>query len=306
VAWTSYGPASLNTEDVTLAQLKLVNFGTPGFLEVEKEATTTVTPLITSTETSGPFDAMMVRQNPQPAAILKAFKPQNKKYILAARVSGNAKSAFPNGPPKGDPKKKTAPKPQPHLKESVKPLNLIVVADTDFIADLFWLRTQDLFGQQVIVPNANNGDFVVNAADNLAGSSSLISLRSRGLSARPFELVQKLQDEAENRYRTKERGLVKELEDVQKKMNKLQNRERAKGAAVLSPEQQKAIVKFRKRVLEIRRELRKVQLDLRRDIDDLDSRLKIINIAAMPAAVAVFAIIVALFRRNRKRARTAE
>ncbi|MEC7489451.1 MAG: GldG family protein [Pseudomonadota bacterium] len=306
VAWTSYGPSSLNKEDVTLAQLKLVNFGTPGFLEVEKDATTTVTPLITSTEASGPFDAMMVRHNPQPAAILKAFKPKNKKYILAARVSGNAKSAFPDGPPKGDAKKKKVSKTRPHLKESAKPLNLIVVADTDFIADLFWLRTQDLFGQQVIVPNANNGDFVVNAADNLAGSSSLISLRSRGLSARPFELVQKLQDEAENKYRTKERTLVKELEDVQMKMSKLQTRERAKGTSVLSPEQQQAIVKFRKRVQEIRRELRKVQLDLRRDIDDLDSRLRVINIAAMPAAVAIFAIIVALFRRNKKRARTAE
>ena len=153
------------------------------------------------------------------------------------------------------------------------------------------------------MPNANNGDFVVNAADNLAGASALIGLRSRGLSARPFELVQTLQDDAENKYRAKERSLVKELEDVKKKMNELQTTERAKGATVLSGEQQTAITKFRQRVLEIRRELREVQLNLRRDIDDLDSRLKFINIAAMPAAVAVFAILIALIRRNRKRGR---
>ncbi|CAN0505731.1 unnamed protein product [Discosporangium mesarthrocarpum] len=88
-------------------------------------------------------------------------------------------------------------------------------------------------------------------------------------------------------------------------MQELQTTERAQGGAVLSPEQQEAIGKFRARVLEIRRELRSVQLNLRRDIDDLDGQLKLVNIAAMPAAVAIFAVVVALVRRNRKRARSA-
>lgn len=310
VAWTSYGPDNINSEDVTTAQLRLVNFGTPGFIEIEEGATTKVEPLITSTEASGPFDAESVRRNPQPAEILKEFKPQNKTYLLAARISGNVKTVFPDGPPKGDEKKdrekeKEAVQAKPHLAESQQPINLIVVADTDFMADLFWVQTQDLFGQQVIVPTANNADFIVNAADNLSGTSSLINLRSRGLSARPFELVQDIQNEAEDKYRAKERSLVRELGDVEKKMQELQTRERAKGAAVLSPEQQAEITKFRARVLEIRRELRQVQLNLRRDIEDLDSKLKVINIAAMPVAVAIVALLVALVRRNRKRGRAA-
>ena len=310
VAWTTYGPENINSSDVTTSQLRLVNFGTPGYFEIEEAATTMVEPLITSTEASGPFDAESVRRNPQPAEILKEFRPQNKTYLLAARVSGNVKSAFPDGPPKkdvkkDDDKKKAAATPKPHLTGSVKPINLIVVADTDFMADLFWVQTQDLFGQQVVVPTANNADFVVNAADNLSGTSSLINLRSRGLSARPFELVQNIQNEAEDKYRAKERSLVKELEDVEKKMQELQNRERAKSAAVLSPEQQAEIAKFRARVLEIRQELRQVQLNLRRDIDNLDARLKVLNIAAVPAAVAILALLVALVRRNRTRGRAA-
>jgi ABC-type uncharacterized transport system involved in gliding motility auxiliary subunit len=308
VAWTTYGLENMKNDDVVTAQLRVVNFGTPGFLEKAEGATTTIEPLVTSTDSSGPFDAQMVRQNPQPAEILKEFKPQDRSYILAARVTGMAKSAFPDGPPKSDKKdeakdEKEAAKPKPHLSESEKPINVIVVADTDFIADLFWLRTQDLFGQQVTVPTANNGDFVVNAADNLAGASALIGLRSRGLSTRPFELVQKITNEAEDKYRAKERSLVKELEDVEKKMKELETTQRAKGANVLSAEQQEEIRKFRARVIEIRRELREVQLNLRRDIDNLDSKLKLLNIAAMPAAVAVFAVLVALARRNRKRAR---
>ena len=310
VAWTTYGPENINSSDVTTSQLRLVNFGTPGYFEIEEAATTMVEPLITSTEASGPFDAESVRRNPQPAEILKEFRPQNKTYLLAARVSGNVKSAFPDGPPKkdvkkDDDKKKDPATPKPHLKESIKPINLILVADTDFMADLFWVQTQDLFGQQVVVPTANNADFIVNAADNLSGTSSLINLRSRGLSARPFELVQNIQNEAEDKYRAKERSLVKELEDVEKKMQELQNRERAKSAAVLSPEQQAEIAKFRARVLEIRQELRQVQLNLRRDIDNLDARLKVLNIAAVPAAVAILALLVAFVRRNRTRGRAA-
>lgn len=310
VAWTTYGPENINSSDVTTSQLRLVNFGTPGYFEIEEAATTIVEPLITSTEASGPFDAESVRRNPQPAEILKEFRPQNKTYLLAARVSGNVKSAFPDGPPKkdvkkDDDKKKGAATPKPHLKASIKPINLILVADTDFMADLFWVQTQDLFGQQVVVPTANNADFIVNAADNLSGTSSLINLRSRGLSARPFELVQNIQNEAEDKYRAKERSLVKELEDVEKKMQELQNRERAKSAAVLSPEQQAEIAKFRARVLEIRQELRQVQLNLRRDIDNLDARLKVLNIAAVPAAVAILALLVAFVRRNRTRGRAA-
>ncbi len=310
VAWTTYGPENINSSDVTTSQLRLVNFGTPGYFEIEEAATTMVEPLITSTEASGPFDAESVRRNPQPAEILKEFRPQNKTYLLAARVSGNVKSAFPDGPPKkdvkkDDDKKKDPATPKPHLKESIKPINLILVADTDFMADLFWVQTQDLFGQQVVVPTANNADFIVNAADNLSGTSSLINLRSRGLSARPFELVQNIQNEAEDKYRAKERSLVKELEDVEKKMQELQNRERAKSAAVLSPEQQAEIAKFRARVLEIRQELRQVQLNLRRDIDNLDARLKVLNIAAVPVAVAILALLVAFVRRNRTRGRAA-
>ena len=315
VAWTTYGPENIKSDDVTTAQLRVVNFGTPGFVEKAEGATIELEPLIFSTESAGPFDANMVRQNPQPAEILKQFQSQNRSYILAARVTGKVKSAFPDGPPKDEKKdeKKAedtaadAEKPaaKPHLAESEKPVNLIVVADTDFIADMFWLRSQDLFGQEVVVPTANNGDFVVNAADNLAGSSALISLRGRGLSARPFELVEKIQNEAEDLYRDKERSLLKELEDVQKKMQELQTSERATGAAVLSPEQEEAIAKFRARVIEIRRELREVQLNLRRDIDDLDSTLKLVNIAAMPVAVGLFAVAVALVRRNRKRGRAA-
>lgn len=311
VAWTSYGPENIDTGDVIASELQKINFATPGFLEKAEGATTQIEPLIWSSKSAGPFDAESVRRDPKPADILRDFKPQDKSYIIAARVSGKVKSAFPDGPPKSDDAdkkdaadEKDGPAPKPHLAESADDINVVVVADTDILADSFWLRIQDLFGQQVIVPIAHNADLVVNAADNMAGTSALISLRGRGLSSRPFDVVESIQREAEDKYRTQERALATELEDVEKKLSELQTTKKAAGAAVMSAEQDEEVRKFRARVLEIRKELRDVQLNLRRDIDQLGSDLKLLNIAAVPAAIAIFAVGISMVRRNRTRART--
>ncbi len=305
VAWTTYGPQNIKTDDVVAADLAALNFATPGFLEKLDDATTTFDPLIWSTNTSGPFGADMVRHNPQPAEILKEFKPQDRRYVVAARLSGKARSAFPDGPPEADDKEqkpedgdKAAAK--PHLDESGEDINVIVFADTDILADGFWVSRQEVFGQVLTVPIANNGDLVLNAADNLAGSSALVSLRGRGLSKRPFEVVERIQNEAESRYRARQRELEQELQEIQQKLQSLQTKEQGEGGQIVSPAQQEEIVKFRARVVEIRQQLREVQLNLRKDIDQLESNLKVINIAGMPVVVALAALVIALVRRRRR------
>jgi ABC-type uncharacterized transport system involved in gliding motility auxiliary subunit len=54
------------------------------------------------------------------------------------------------------------------------------------------------------------------------------------------------------------------------------------------------------RRLEIRRELRQVQHDLRRDIDRLDTQIKVINIVVVPTLVMVVALVWAARRRRRQ------
>ena len=56
-------------------------------------------------------------------------------------------------------------------------INAIVIADTDLLADQFWVDVREFLGQQVAIPNASNAAFVVNALDNLSGSDALIALR---------------------------------------------------------------------------------------------------------------------------------
>ena len=134
---------------------------------------------------------------------------------MAARVHGKLKSAFPNGAPAGEGAQPEKPGAE-HKTESAADADLIVVADTDMLADPLWVRTQNVFGQHFAMAWANNGDFVSNALDNLAGSGDLISIRGRQSFFRPFTKVDELRRHADEQLRAKEKELDKELKDTEK------------------------------------------------------------------------------------------
>ena len=70
---------------------------------------------------------------------------------------------------------------------------------------------------------------------------------------------------------------------------------------LLKPEEKKAIDNFRREMISIRKELRGVQFDLRKDIDNLDAWLKFINIAAIPLLLGLGTLVFAVGRRLRRR-----
>ena len=307
VSWLSFPADRFKPDDVITGQLRTINVATAGFLAKAEGADIAFDPLIVSTEASAPMEAQKFRFQPNPAQILKEFKPEGGPLTLAARLSGKLKSAFPDGPPEDKDKKDEAEDEKaparPHLAQSEDVVNLIVVADSDILADTFWLQIQDFFGQRLVVPSANNADFVINALDNLSGSSELIGLRSRGFSDRPFDRVMEIQRAAELQYRDRERALLDELKEVEGKLKDLTTKEQEGAAVILTDKQKQAIEDFRRQIIKVRGELRDVRRALREDIDTLDGWVKILNIAAMPALIALFAIglLIARNRRTRRR-----
>ena len=172
------------------------------------------------------------------------------------------------------------------------------------LRDQFWVELRQFFGQVIAIPTANNIDFVINALDNLAGSDELIGLRSRGVSQRPFERVVDLTRAAEIRYRATERELQTRREQTEQKLSELQRPDQAGGGQIiLTAAQIEEIEKFKGELLKIRKQLRQVQLDLRKDIEALEARLQFLNIALIPILVAALAIILGLLRIRRWRQR---
>ncbi len=104
-------------------------------------------------------------------------------------------------------------------------------------------------------------------------------------------------------YRERERDLRKNLTEAESKLNELREQSGREGAIMMTRENKMALDTYRGEILGLRKELRKVQHALIKDIDSLDSIFKVLNIWAIPVLIAVFALVLALVQRARYRIR---
>jgi ABC-type uncharacterized transport system involved in gliding motility auxiliary subunit len=284
-------------KDVVTARLDSINMATAGSLKAlaGPASKIKVEPLIKTSAQAGLLPTQRFAMMSDPSSLRDGFKPTGE-FIVAARVSGNGVSAFPEGPPAGVNAAPDA------LKASAKPLNIIVVADSDLLSDFMWVQQRNFFGQTIAQPFANNGELVWNALDNLSGSADLISIRGRAPYSRPFERVEALRRDADTRFRSTEQQLETQLQQTEEQLNKLQSAQPEGNDLILSPEAASAIEKFQEDKLRIRKELRKTKADLELDIKSLGTRLKIINVLAMPLAIVVIGLLVYQWRKRRRHA----
>ncbi|WP_439542053.1 GldG family protein [Hyphomicrobium sp.] len=324
VAWLGLDKSNFDPGDILSSGIETLNVASPGILTPIEGATTRVTPLLTTSSDAMEIKTEQVGMSADPVALLRNYVPGGKKLDLAVRISGDAKSAFPAGAPKPGEKagdKKDNPAAAPDAKpadatnkaDEAKPaapatpgpghvatgrINAIVVADTDFLADRFWVENRDMLGQQFVVPSAGNGAFVVGALENLTGSDALLALRGRGIKNRTFTLVENLRLDAERQYREKEEALTAKLKSVEAELQKLQTAA-ATNNIIADEQKTAAIERFTSQMIETRRELRQVKLALGQSITSLDGWLKFANIALVPLLIAAGGIGWSVWRARR-------
>ncbi|MEQ9125334.1 MAG: Gldg family protein, partial [Alphaproteobacteria bacterium] len=314
--WMQLGQDDVSKTDIVASQLQSLRIASPGHI-VGAEGGLTIEPLIETSDQGGLVDVSRIQgRQPVIVGIANSLEAEGGQ-VIAARLSGTAKTAFPDGPPKpvdlnddeASAEKKAAAEKTwneqkaKHLAASKDSVAIVLTADVDMLADPLWVRVQDLFGQRISVPTSSNGAYFQNLLENMTGSADLIGLRSRGGFQRPFTMIQDIQRDAERRFRAKEQELLQSLSETEKKLGQVQQAPDAAGNAqvVLSEAQRAEIDKFQKEMLRIRKELRDVQFALRSDVETLNGRIKAINIAAMPIAVGVIALIAAFVRSRRRR-----
>lgn len=291
VFWLSVGGDFLNADDVVTGAIDNINLASAGVLEPVPGATTQFTPLISTSTVAMLYDAARAVGMPDPDALLRDLEPTGQSYALAARVSGRAATAFPDRVADAG-----APNANPASAEG--DINLVIASDSDLFDDRFWVQLQELLGQRIVVPLAGNGSFVLNLADHIAGSESLLELRGRGISKRPFEVVDRLRREAETKYLAEEQRLQDELAAMEDRLAQLEGAE-AEASGVLSLDSEAEKERFRDQLLETRKALREVNRSLRADIETLGSWLAVVNIALVPFLLIVFALMRVYVRRRR-------
>ena len=295
------GVEVMRQDDPVTTGLSRVILGLAGHFELAEGATATLTPLLSSSADSQAMPADRFQFLPDPQELLKGFTPGGRQLVLAARLDGPLKSAFPDGAPTNADRE--APVDEAlaaaHI-ASTENANLVLVGDVDIMSDRLWVQRQSFLGQQLLSAFSNNGDFVVNALDNLSGSAALVGLRSRATYTRPFTRVEELRRRADLAFRATEDRLEAELTQTEQRLGELQAARSDGGSSlIMSPEQQAEIQRFVDEQARIRRELRAVRRNLDADIEQLGTVLKIVNIALVPLLLTIAALAVVVVRRRK-------
>ena len=317
---------ALAEDDIITRRLENLNLSSAGALAPREGATTRFEPLIQSSSDAMLMDASLLEDVLDPSVLFDEFVSANERYTIAARISGVIATAFPDGRPvsasaeseatedeavaddagseiESSEEESTEIDPlQGHLAQTDGETNILVFADTDVLTDRLWVQVAQFLGQRIPQPYANNGDFVINALDNLSGGADLVSIRSRGRYSRPFERVVKMQREADDRLRTEEAALLERLAATEEQLAALNTGENGQPLGQLTPEIQAEIDRFNAELLDTRRSLRDVQFQLTADIEELGSNLKWFNTAAIPMLLTVLALFISLTRAQRRRA----
>ncbi|MED5535547.1 MAG: Gldg family protein [Pseudomonadota bacterium] len=299
---------AMDGEDVIIDGLGDLNLGSVGHFTVIENSTANLSPLLRSSTESATLPAIQVQMLADPETLQDGFTPTGESYVLAARLNGSLTSAFPDGRPtddeispdaEGDTQNDGRETLTSNHLNSTNNANVILVGDVDILSDRLWVQRQNFLGQQLVTAFANNGDFVINALDNLSGSAELIGIRARGTYSRPFTRVEELRRNADAEFRQTEQFLQAELAETESRLAELQAARTDQGSLLISDEQQAEVQRFLDQQARIRQDLRAVQRNLDRSIEQLGAVLQIINTALVPILLTILVLIVVGVRRRR-------
>ncbi len=328
----------LAQDNIITNRLEAINFSSAGAVSQVEGAITSFEPLIESSTDAMLMDASLLENVADPSVLFDEFVSSEQSYVLAARISGDFGSAFPDGRPvvqeegedgtidttnnavsensalaqeiidseengdgivEADAEEEELPE---HITATTGAANIVVFADTDFLSDRMWVQVAQFLGRRIPQPFANNADLIINALDNLSGSADLVSIRSRGRYSRPFTRVLNLQREADDRLRTEEGELLSRLAETESSLAELNQAEDGELVGQITPEIQSEIDRFNVELLETRRRLRDVQYQLTEDIERLGANLKAIDTALVPILLTFVLLMMHYVRIQRRKA----
>jgi len=295
-------PADSNDQDSSDKQDPNTAKAKASQTKLERVALITTTESGNSFSVSSPYELMFL----DPSRLMTKFIDGTKPVSMGYLVTGRFKSAFPNGidieveagqDPNDPNQPKKLTKHITGLTEAAEDCAVVVFADVDFISDE--MAYQDsIFGKIVV---GDNSALLLNAIDDLAGSTDLISIRSRGNFRRPFTVVDEIEKQAEAetaaeiaKIEAAIAGYNKELQSILASAK--EGQEEVVGSSILQKRRELEL-----KIRQAEREKRQVNRNRRQRIDRLGKRLQYANTLAAPAVILLIAIGLGIQRGLRRR-----
>lgn len=300
IAWWNARRENLNRDDPITKGLTTLNLATAGAFSIEEDASTRLVPVVRSSENSQRMLTAQLGFQIDPGTLIQNFESSGEPQIVAARYTGPIKSAYPPviAEVSVDPALEEILDSSSEAPNGVA--NILVLGDVDFLSDSNWIREERLgaisLGYRTF---ADNGSFILNAIETMAGDPVLAGLRGRGEYTRPFGRVEVLRQAAEGEYLAEQEQLEAEIQETERRLGQLQQAQTGNQATLLlSPEQEMEVDQLQDKITAARKQLRLVQLNLRTDIEQLGTNLMLFNTIVWPLAVAAISGLIFLMRRK--------
>ena len=264
-------------------------------------------PLVTTTSRGNTFTIsnsyeLMLLDAP---ALMRKFTDGSKPVTMAYLVTGRFKSSFPDGievesesPDPNDPNETvTTTRQVAGLTEAQEDCAVIVFSDVDFISDA--LAYQNSFFGKIVV--GDNSTLMMNAIDDLSGSSDLVSIRSRGNFKRPFLVVDEIERQAEAETAEEVAKINAQIAGFQSELQQIVSSAKEGQEEIIGDSIAKKKQELESKIYQAQRQLRQVQMTRRERIEQLGNRLRQANMLGAPTVILMIAIVLGIRRSARKR-----
>jgi len=332
----------INSDEPVTSSLELVQVFSSGAFTTEVKEGLTVVPLIQSSENSSMIDSTAAEKSRRETLnnfqgegkkrtlalrLNGRFKtafpegqpkdvtaPQGPGPQLPGEAGGEDKidagapmlaqvspppAAAPGAPAPSAPAQPAAP---PALKESQNSEGVVFLfGDVDMEYDMFAFES-DPTGRIIPMMRNSNIPMLLNVMEMLSGGADLISVRSRGVTKRPFVKMEELRDQVESEYRPQIEQSNQKLNEIVQKIADLGGVKQEKGVVTLNlnQEQRRQLIEEQSAIQKGIRDLQKAQ---NRKKDRMEMAITVLNILVVPVLVIVFGIVISLRRRGLQAAR---
>ena len=265
---------AMTPTDVSAWGLDAVMVSSSGALSLAPKSRSLLTPLLLSSRQSALLDAKRFGSATTFDSLIDETATSGQRHVIAARVEGPAYSAFPDGL-----------KGQPPGLQIAELIQMVVVADTDLLADT--------------VSHARNGNaqFVLNTLDNLAAPEALQRIRSRVM-RQPLHRLEHMRDEAAQAYRKNSLELQRRLEQTEQAWRELNPAHtRLITQAVDTNTQLQVLNKER---LQLPIELHTLKAQAYAPVQRFERQLKGLMVVPLPLLLCLIAGLLFLYQRKRR------
>lgn len=266
-----------------------LTFVFPGNLKINEKEGLENEVLLTTSKKGNTYKASSYELM-NPRALWNKFTEGSERVPIAYRLSGIFKSTFDKKIE--DDKNKSS---DQHIREGDGNSSVIIIPDVDMLADQFAFKRTFLG----IAPANDNIAFLLNSIDALSGDIDLMSVRSKERVNRSFDVVDRIEFEAEKKTQDKVKDIQASISRFQSELTQLGRKATNDNITVIKTEGIRKKKDLAKKIALLKKDLRLVKKDGREKVESLGKVLQTINTLLIPILVVVIGLFYSRFRKRK-------